>query len=498
VAGAALGEPEFAVRGGELRVPRLARAASPAGTSALPAAGTSALPAAGTVLITGASGALGGLVARHLAAAAGPRHLLLASRRGAAGMNGLAAELTGLGASVRVVACDVADRAALAAVIAAIPPEAPLRGVVHAAGILDDATVASLTSARTDAVMAAKADGAWHLHELTAGLDLDMFVLFSSLAGITGSAGQGNYAAASTFLDALAAHRRDRGLAGMSLAWGAWEQSAGMAGQLALAGRQRLARAGLGTLTDAEGLALFDAAVATREALLVPARLDATGRGSALSPLMSGLAPDPGSAGRRSGIPVVGVAGGDPQASRDGSAGGPGAGGLAARLAGLPEAERDGAVLDAVLAQVALALGMTGPGAVDASRPFRDLGFDSLTAVELRNQLAELSGLRLPATLVFSYPTPADLADYLRSRIACPQAAPPSALPELDKLESALAEMATDSADRAKIAARLEAIARSFRAVTAEAAPAGLKLDEATDDEMFDLIDAELGFSRSQ
>ena len=300
VAGADLGEPEFAVRGGQLRVPRLARAGS--------AAQAPVPPAAGTVLITGASGALGGLVARHLVADWGTRHLLLVSRRGALGMGGLAAELAGLGASVRVAACDVADRAALAAVIAAVPADAPLRGVVHAAGMLDDATIGSLTEARTDAVMRAKADGAWHLHELTTDADLDAFVLFSSLAGIVGSAGQGNYAAASTFLDALAAHRRDQGLAGVSVAWGAWEHSAGMAGQLAQAGRQRLARVGLGALADAEGLALLDAAVTAGEALLVPARLDAIGRrgrGEDLPPLMSGLASGPGPAGRRAAGPAA-------------------------------------------------------------------------------------------------------------------------------------------------------------------------------------------------
>ena len=398
VAGVGLGEPEFAVRGGRLRVPRLTRARARA-------ADPPPEPASdGTVLITGASGALGGLVARHLVTSREVRHLLLVSRRGtsAMGLDELAAELAGLGASVRVAACDVADRDALALEIAAIPPSAPLRGVVHTAGVLDDGVIGSLTPARVDAVMRPKADGAWHLHELTARLDLDMFVLFSSVAGIVGSPGQGNYAAANAFLDALAAHRHRQGLAATSLAWGTWELAAGMAGRLGEADRLRQAREGFRPITEAGGRALLDAAAAAGEALLVPAPLDVArlrGRGVRLPPLFSALV-----------RPVRRAAGQGPVA-------GDGRGGPAARLARLAGPEREEAARELVLAQAALVLGMTGPEAVDAARPFRDLGFDSLTAIELRNKLTEVTGLRLPATVVFDYPTPAALARFVRGAL---------------------------------------------------------------------------------
>jgi acyl transferase domain-containing protein/acyl carrier protein len=476
LAGAGLGEPEFAIRGGQLRVPRLARVA------ASPTRGRPDLSPDGTVLITGASGALGGLVARHLVTGRGVRQLVLVSRRGlaAAGASELAAELAALGAQVRVAACDVADREALAEVIAAIPAGTPLRGVVHTAGVLADGLIGSLGPERVAAVMRPKADGAWHLHELTREMDLEMFVLFSSVAGILGGAGQGNYAAANTFLDALAAHRRGLGLAGVSLAWGAWEQVGGMAGQLVQAGRRRMARAGLGALADAEGLALLDAAVGTADALLVPARLDIArlrGHGAAVPPLLSGL------------VRQVRQAGGRRQDGASGS------GDLAARLAGLTEAEQDAALLQIVLTQTALVLGMAGPDAVDASRPFRDLGFDSLAAVELRNQLVVAGGLPLPATVLFSYPNPAALAAYLRARTVKDEGDHPHVRKALDDLKSALAQMARNSSGRGAIAARLEAIAKDFLTGTADTTSADLEVEAASDDEMFDLIDQELGLS---
>ncbi|MBV9452433.1 MAG: acyltransferase domain-containing protein, partial [Streptosporangiaceae bacterium] len=397
VAGAALGEPEFAVRGGRILVPRLARAEAGGQTP-------DRWPD-GTVLVSGASGALGGLLVRHLASTRGVRDLLLVSRRGpaAAGVSALAAELAGLGARVRVAACDVADRGGLAGLIASVPPDAPLAGVVHAAGVLDDGVIGSLSAARLGAVMRPKAGGAWYLHELTAGLDLPVFVLFSSAAGVLGSAGQGNYAAANTFLDALAAHRRRLGLAGVSLAWGAWELAGGMAGQLTGVDQRRMAREGFRPVGPAEGLALLDAAMTVDAGLVVAARLDAAGLRAAdgrVPPLLSGLV-HRGPARRAAG-----------QGQGQGA---PGGSGLAARLAGLPPGEQDAVVREVVLAQAALVLGMAGPEAIDADRAFRELGFDSLMAVELRNGLAAVTGLRLPATLVFDYPAPAVLAGYLKS-----------------------------------------------------------------------------------
>ena len=307
------------------------------------------------MLITGASGALGQLVARHLAATGRAGQLLLLSRRGtgAADTARLSADLAELGVTVTTVACDVADRPALAAVIGAVPAQMPLRAVVHTAGVLDDATIGSLTPARVDGVLRPKADGAWHLHELTRDLGVSDFVLFSSAAGIMGSAGQANYAAANTFLDTLAAHRRGLGLPATSLAWGAWEQAAGMAGQLAAANRQRIARNGLVALTDVEGLALLDAAASTTEALLVPARLDIaalSGHGQPLPPLLSGLVRP----GRRVAAPATGP------------------GGLATRLAAMSAPEQESVLRQIVLTQVARVLGMPGPDAVDPTRPLRE------------------------------------------------------------------------------------------------------------------------------
>src|SRR5215469_14459322 len=243
----------------------------------------------------------------------------------------LVGELSGRGAMVRVVACDVADRSALAEVVGAVPG-GRLRGVVHAAGVVDDGVIGSLSPARLDAVMGPKADAAWHLHELTADLDLDAFVLFSSMAGVVGSPGQGNYAAANAFLDGLAAHRRDLGLAGVSLAWGAWEQAGGMAGRLGHADRARMTRDGFGLLADEDGLALLDAGAGAGHTLLVAARLDPAGLGGlpgGVPPLLSGLVRGP--------------------ARRAAAGPGAGGGGLAERLAGLGEADRDQVVREVVL-----------------------------------------------------------------------------------------------------------------------------------------------------
>ncbi|MFI9320174.1 type I polyketide synthase [Kitasatospora aureofaciens] len=352
----------------------------------------------GTVLITGGTGTLGGELARHLVTEHGVRHLLLAGRRGlqAPGARELSEELAASGAEVTVAACDTADRAAVAALLAGVPARHPLTAVVHAAGILDDGVVDALTPERLAVVLRPKADAAHHLHDLTRGLDLADFVLFSSAAGVFGSPGQGGYAAANSWLDALAQHRRVCGLPAASLAWGLWAQASTMTAHLGATDRARAEQSGALTLDTADGLALFDAALAARRALLVPVRLDAValrGRGPAeLPPLLRDLVRTRARRTARSG---------------------PAAGGLPARLAALGPAERHAALLDLVSGCTAAVLGHGSAEQVHATRPFRDLGLDSLTAVELRNRLNTATGLRLPATLVFDHPTPGALAGHL-------------------------------------------------------------------------------------
>ena len=397
------GEPEIAVRAGGLYVRRLTRAV---GTGRLSLSGSDGLSvgldAGGTVVVTGGTGVLGGLVARHLVTAHGVRHLLLLSRRGsaAAGAAELVGELTGLGARVRVVACDVADRDALAEVLVAVPVEHPVVGVVHTAGVLDDGVVEALTPQRLEGVLRAKADAAWWLHELTRDMDLGLFVVYSSAAATLGSPGQGNYAAANAVLDALALRRRAAGLVGQSLAWGLWAQQSAMTGHLDEADLDRMRRSGFLPLSSEEGLALFDMAVRTDRPQLVPIRVDlaALRRAAAggVPPLWQTLA---GGSTRRAASTA--------DTSVD----------LAARLTAMGVEERRRTVLELVRAQAAVVLGHADPAAVDPGSAFRELGFDSLTAVELRNRLAAATGLSLPATLVFDHPTPTALAGYVLTEL---------------------------------------------------------------------------------
>ncbi|MBE1587065.1 type I polyketide synthase [Nonomuraea angiospora] len=394
----ASGEPQLALVEGEALVPRLAR------HRAVEPAGPGTWTPDGTVLITGGTGTLGGIVARHLVNEHGVRRLVLISRRGphADGAAGLMAELTGLGADVTVTACDAADRQALADVLAAIPDEHPLTGVVHTAGALDDGVLAALTPERIDNVLRAKADAVLNLHELTKDLPLTAFVLFSSAAGVFGGPGQGNYAAANAFVDALAQWRGRLGLPALSLAWGLWEQDSGLTGTLSEADRARLARTGVAPLSTADGLALLDAACAADRAALVPIRLEfaalrMAAQFGALPTILRELVP---TSKRR-------VVGDDPAAASE----------LRERLARMPAAEHARVLLDLVLGQVATVLGYRDAGAVEQDRPFNEAGFDSLTAVEFRNRMNAATGLRLPATLIFDYPTPVQLVRYLLDRL---------------------------------------------------------------------------------
>ncbi|MFJ9399768.1 type I polyketide synthase, partial [Streptomyces californicus] len=410
----ATGEPQLTVRAGEVTVPRLARirvsesrvaethasethASEPGSEPAVPAFGPG-----GTVLVTGATGALGKLVATRLVTAHGVRSLVLVGRRGPAaeGADELVAQLRELGADVRIESCDASDRQALAALLDTVPG---LTGVVHTAGVLDDGVLSSLTAGQLSAVLRPKVDAAWYLHELTRDRDLTAFVLFSSAAGTVGSPGQANYAAANAFLDALAEQRAAEGLPATSLAWGMWEQAGGMAGGLADADVRRLSRSGVLPLTPEHGLELFDTAVAagpaTGRAVLVPMALDLPSltRGAAsglLPPVLSGLVRVP--------------------ARRRADAGGTeAAGDLLRRLSGLSEDDRASELLALVRTHAAAVLGHAAAEAVEPARAFTELGFDSLTAVELRNRLDTATGLKLPATLVFDHPSAEALADHL-------------------------------------------------------------------------------------
>ncbi|MFI1019135.1 type I polyketide synthase, partial [Streptomyces sp. NPDC020965] len=404
------GEEQVVVRGGEVFVPRLARvsgvAADAGGDGGDGGADIRGGLGDGVVLVTGGTGGLGALVARHVVVERGVRRLVLVSRRGlgAPGAVGLVAELEGLGAVVEVVACDVSDRVALAGVVGGIGSE--LSAVVHTAGVVDDGVVESMSVGRVASVFGPKADAAWFLHELTRDMGLSAFVLFSSMAGTVGGGGQSNYAAANAYLDGLAEYRRGLGLAATSLAWGLWEESTGMGSRLTDADLDRMSRSGIRTLSIEDGLALFDAALAADRPTVMPAHFDIPalrGQGESLAPVFRTLAGPPA---RRS----AAVTPRDIAAATESS--------LTDRLAGLDAEGRRALVLGVVRAQVAQVLAYASPDLVEPERAFQDLGFDSLTAVELRNGLTAIAGVRLPATLVFDYPSTDILTDFLLAELS--------------------------------------------------------------------------------
>ncbi|MGW1538477.1 SDR family NAD(P)-dependent oxidoreductase [Streptomyces aureus] len=457
------GEPEVVVRGGEAFAARLVRAGADEGER-------QPWSADGLVLITGGTGGLGALVARHVAGQ-GVRRLLLLSRRGPAaeGVSELVAELAGLGADAEVVACDVGDRAALARVL----DGRVVSGVVHAAGVLDDGVLEGMTPQRLDGVLRPKADAAWYLHELVG--DVDQFVVFSSVAGVFGAAGQANYAAANAFLDALAVHRRALGWSGVSLAWGPWEQGAGMTEQLAAADVARMRRSGVLPLAGTEGLALFDAATGPA---MVPVKLDlAALRASGEVPaLLRGLVRTP---------------------ARPTAATAYAGGGIVAALGAAAPADRPELVLELILKHATAVLGHGDAVELSPDRRFQDLGFDSLIAVEFRNRIGAEIGQRLPAALLFDYPTPADLVDHLLPRLVADEPTGPAALlADLDRLERALDETTVDDERlRRQIAGRLEVLRGRWAAGRQEEEEDGFDVESATDDDMFRMLDDELGLN---
>ena len=411
------GEPEIAVRGDSAYGRRLARpSTAPARaeadrteadrTEADRAETDRAARTPGAVLVTGGTGTLAALTARHLAVTGRASRLVLLSRSGpgAVGAAALAADIAATGVDATVVACDAGDRAALTGLLAGLPTGTAVSGVVHTAGVVDDGVIGSLTPDRVDAVMRPKSDAAWALHELTLGLDLDLFVLFSSAAAVFGGAGQGNYAAGNAFLDALADRRRAAGLTAVSLAWGAWMASEGIGRNLS-EGLLKRATGGAGELSADEGLTLFDLALTRDEAVLMPVRFDVAGmraqasRGAEIPALLRGLA----------GPARLSTASAANQGAEADT--------LRKQLAEASSAERDRVMTELVRTHSAAVLGHASADAIEPGRAFTDLGFDSLTAVELRNRLSAATGLRLPATLVFDYPTAAVLAGQLASEL---------------------------------------------------------------------------------
>ncbi|MEU4252337.1 type I polyketide synthase [Amycolatopsis sp. NPDC026612] len=363
---------------------------------------------AGTVLVTGGTGALGAAVARHLARRPGVRRLVLVSRRGpdAPGAAGLREELTALGVEANVVAGDVAEPGFVADVLREIPAGQPLIGVVHAAGILDDGVLEAQTPDRVASVLRAKVDGASALDRLTRDHDLAWFVLFSSVAGIVGAAGQSGYAAANSALDALATRRRSRGLPAVSLAWGQWALGSAMTGKLGERDRGRIERSGIRPLSTEDALAALDAAAGLGRPVAVPMRLDLAALRAAddLAPLWRGLVRTPVRRAAAAAVADDGWARLDPEEAR-------------------------GKLLDLVRKHVAAVLGHASPAAVDPAKAFKDTGFDSLTSVELRNRLATATGRALPATLVFDYPNPEVLAGFLHRELAGTVPAAPAVVP---------------------------------------------------------------------
>ncbi|NNH68847.1 type I polyketide synthase [Nocardia uniformis] len=425
----------------------------------------------GTVLITGGTGGLGAVIARHLVTARGVRRLVLASRRGpaATGAAELAAELTEHGAEVSVVATDLSEPQAISTLLSEIPADHPLTAVVHAAGVLDDAVFESLTADQFATVFKPKVDAAWRLHEATVDADLAAFVLYSSVAGVLGGPGQANYAAANAFIDALARQRRVAGLPATAVAWGAWRGSNGMTAELSDQDWARMRRQGMRPIDDAHGVALFDAALAGANEAVVAARWDTAALSAQdpadIPPPLRGLARAPRrTAAARSAESAKFIAG----------------------LAGMDPAEQGQTIVDALRVQAAAVLGHRSPDAIDPTRPFQELGFDSLGVMEFRNRLKSALGIALAATVVFDHPTPAALAEYLRQEIVPVDDAPARLRAGIEGVARGCAAAQLGPEDRRDLAVRLRAVVREL---DAGVDGVSVDLDTADDRELFGLID---------
>ncbi|MFS0693260.1 SDR family NAD(P)-dependent oxidoreductase [Streptomyces nitrosporeus] len=396
-AAAASAHNEVAVRRGVVSIPGLVRRGPRSEVAPTP------LDPDGTVLVTGATGGIGTLIARRLVTEHGVSRLVLASRTGAAaaGAGTLSAELAELGAQVAIVRCDVADRDDLSHMLGGIPPQHPLTAVVHMAGVLDDAVLTRLTADQVRKVMRPKVEAATHLHDLTHEIGLSRFIVFSSVSGVFGSPGQGNYAAANAFLDGLAHYRRAKGLPATSVAWGLWKTTTGMTAHLKDADLKRISRTGMRPMTETEGLLLFDQAIRTSAPVLVATPIDSEILPAAVEPHATPalLADFMGTRNRPKNHRSLRSPNTGPRKP----------------LSGLDHAALPQAVAEMVLTVTASVFGHRNLRADDFRRPFSEMGVDSLMAVELRNRLNTATDARLPINAVFIYPTPQALAEHLTS-----------------------------------------------------------------------------------
>ncbi|MFE1755818.1 KR domain-containing protein, partial [Streptomyces anandii] len=444
LAAADAGEDQLALRPTGLFVRRLLRA--PLDRSPV----TRDWKPRGTVLVTGGTGALGAHVARWLAhnteADSAPVHLLLTSRSGpeAPGAGELRDELTALGAEVTIAACDVADRTALAELLASVPRDRPLSSVVHTAAVLNDGVIEELTPDQLDEVLRAKVDATRNLAELTRELDLSAFVLFSSFAATFGAPGQGNQAPGNAFLEALAEQRRADGLVATTLSWGPWGDGGAVAGPVG----DRMRRHGIIEMAPELAVTALGHALDRDETALTVIDMEWKRFALAFTADRPRTLLDELPEARE----VIEQAQGDPADDPSGAVP------LGKQLAGLPATEQDRVLLDLVRGAVAAVLGHAGAEAVEANRAFKELGFDSLTAVELRNRLGAATALKLPPTLIFDHPTPAAVAGYLRGEVVPEADGGASVLEELDRLESLLAGTSLDNVTRARISMRLQSL----------------------------------------